>query len=144
MSTAMQLLLFRAINFGIATVTVVFGPLIGFGGLKGMAMLLGVSAPQGVDPGMQNHLRAIGVMFFAADAILAWATVAILEGKTAYRVGVAVIVVAGLARTTGWVVDGYPGPLAATFLSIRASLVRQTWYVDQLTRVEVALGRGAF
>src|SRR5688572_11484978 len=104
-----QLGVFRAIVAVIAFGVTPIGVAAGYGGLEGMAALLGRDTTVVLDPGLRNHLRGICVVFAGFGALVLWSTFALDQRKGAFRIGVAAIVAAGLARLTGWSVDGDPG-----------------------------------
>ncbi len=87
-----------------------------------MAALFRREAPPSVDPSLRNHLRAICVVFAGFGWLLVWSTLAIQQRKGAFRIVVGVIILAGFARIAGWISDGPPGALAATFIAMELVL----------------------
>lgn len=123
MSPPSELRVFRAIVLLIvAAIPTLVGLVAGFGGLGAMAALFGREAPASVDPSLQNHLRAIGVVFTGFGLLLAWSTFSLREREGVFRIVVGVVILAGLARITGWISDGPPGLLAMIFLAMELVL----------------------
>jgi len=118
MSTAIQLRAFRAVVFALAGFATLVGLSGAFGGLEAMATVFDAGAPGAVDASLRDHLRAICAGFIGYGWLTAWAAWALDRARTAFRIGVAVGVVAGLGRVTGWMVDGPPGALATLFAGI--------------------------
>lgn len=106
----------------VAAIALLIGSIAGFGGLDAMAALVGARTPGDVDPALRNHLRAFSVVFAGFGLLIGWTALALEERKTGFRIAVAVIVAAGLARVTGWIVDGAPGALATLFLTMELVL----------------------
>ncbi len=100
--------MFQGIVCGLVSISFL-GPVIGFGGVGALAWLFQLEAPPPLDPGLHNHLRAVSVMFLCAGLMFAWSTIELKAGRVVFRVGVAMVLFAGLARMTGWLCDGYPG-----------------------------------
>jgi hypothetical protein len=98
-------------------IPLVAGPLVAFGGVPALAALFRERA-QILSPGMHNHLRAIGWMFFVHVPVVVWSLGSIRERSAVFRIVVGLAVVAGLARLTGWIVNGYPGPIATVILCL--------------------------
>lgn len=123
MSPSNELRVFRAVVIAIIlAIPITLGLLGGFGGLEGIAALLGTEAPGPVNPALRNHLRAICTTFAGFGLLAGWTLGALEERKTAFRLAVAVIVVAGLGRVTGWIVDGRPGLVASVFMAMELIL----------------------
>lgn len=137
-----ELRAFQAIVLVIALVTLVAGPAGGFGGLEGLSAVFGVEGPIALDAGIRNHLRAICVVFLGFGILMAWSALALERGRTVFRIGVAVIVLAGLARVTGWIVDGYPGVPAVVFttLELVAFPLLFAWHARLLRRTDHSCG----
>ncbi len=137
-----ELRVFQAIVLGIALVTLVAGPAGGFGGLEGLAAVFGAEGPIALDPGIRNHLRAICAVFLGFGILMAWSALALERGRTVFRIGVGVIVLAGLARVTGWIVDGYPGVPAVVFtaLELVAFPLLFAWHARLLRRTDHSSG----
>lgn len=112
-----ELRLFRAIVAVIAFGVTPVGVVAGYGGLEGMAALLGRDTTVVLDAGIRNHLRAICVVFAGFGALVLWSTFDLKQRRGAFRISMVAIVAAALARVTGWRVDGDPGALAKLFLS---------------------------
>ena len=113
-----QLRLFQAILAAIAFGVTPLGVAAGYGGLEGMAALLWRDTTVVLDPALRNHLRAICVVFAGFGALMLWSTFDLDQRKGAFRIGIAAIVAAGLARLTGWRIDGDPGSMAKLFAFI--------------------------
>lgn len=89
-----------------------------FGGLEGLARVLLVAEPLTVPASLRNSLRAICFMFFALVPLVIWALTSLAERAGAFRIIVSCGFVAGLARGTGWVVDGDPGVIPVGIMII--------------------------
>jgi hypothetical protein len=124
MSLSTELRFFRGVVMAIAAaIAFVVGPTGAFGGVDGVAALLGRDPPVGVDPVLRNHLRAICGAFAGFGLLAVWSIGALDERRNAFRIVVAVGVAIGLARVTGWIVDGDPGALAKLFLATEVVLL---------------------
>jgi hypothetical protein len=115
MGPHVELRLFRGAISAIALVTLA-GLAGGFGGVPGLAAVFGLEAPPAIDPALHNHLRAVVTVFAGFGAIMVWAAFELERGAPVFRIGVVAIVLAGLARATGWIVDGPPGAVPAALL----------------------------
>lgn len=123
MSPAFELRAFRGVVIAIAiAIALLVGGIAGFGGLEGMAILFGAPLPERFDLGLRNHLRAICVVFAGFGVLVVWSTFALEQRRAAFRIAVATIVLAGLARIIGWLVDGPGGLTAGTFVTMELVL----------------------
>lgn len=98
-------------------------PLIGgfvgaFGGLKGMAYLFGTDAEMVVSPALRNNFRAISCAFVSWVPLVIWTLAAIPERAGAFRIVVGSAFLAGFARLTGVLVEGYPGIVPVGIMGI--------------------------
>ena len=109
MSTAAELLAFRCIVGSILLIPLVGGLVGAFGGLEGLASLFAVDAPMVVPASLRNSLRAICIGFFAWVPVAIWSLTKLPERAGAFRILLGCGFLAGFARLTGWLVDGYPG-----------------------------------
>jgi hypothetical protein len=99
------------------------GPLVGglvgaFGGVEGMARLFGVRDPIVLAPLLRNNFRAVCCAFFSWLPLVIWSLAALPERAGAFRIVIGCGFLTGLARLTGYLVDGYPGLAPVVFLAL--------------------------
>src|SRR5207249_10736967 len=103
---------FKAVVIAITLIPLIAGAVGAFGGLEGFAALFHEDRHAVLAPGLRNHLRAISWMFLAIAPTLWWTLGALRERRQTFRIVVGFAMLAGFARITGMVVDGYPGRAA--------------------------------
>ena len=118
MSTGSELRAFHWVVGSILLIPLVGGLVGGFGGLEGLAYLFAVDAPMVVSATLRNSLRAICIGFFAWVPLAIWSLTKLRERAGAFRILVGCGFLAGFARLTGWLVDGYPGVLVVGIMII--------------------------
>jgi hypothetical protein len=74
-----------------------------------MARLFGVDDQIVLSPLLRNNVRAVFFMFFVWVPLVIWTLAALPERAGAFRIAFGCGFLAGLARLTGYLVDGYPG-----------------------------------
>jgi hypothetical protein len=95
------------------------GGLVGaFGGLEGMASLFGVDHQIVIASSLRNNLRAVCIGFFAWVPLVIWSLAALPERTGAFRIIGGCGFLAGFARLTGWLVEGYPGVVPVAIMAI--------------------------
>jgi hypothetical protein len=67
---------------------------------------------------VRNNFRAICFMFFAYVPLLLWTLAALPERATPFRIVIGCAFLAGFARLTGYLVDGYPGVVPVVFMAL--------------------------
>lgn len=107
----------------ILVIPLVAGLVGAFGGLEGMARLFGLEDQIVVPPSLRNNLRAICLMFFAWVPLVIWALAAPRERAGAFRIAIGCGFLAGFARLTGYLVDGYPGLVPVSIMSIELGVM---------------------
>jgi hypothetical protein len=109
---------FHAIVGAVLLLPLVAGFVGAFGGIEGMAGLFGADAALVVSPLLRNNFRAISAAFASWFPLVVWSLAAPAERAAVFRIIVGFGFVAGLARATGWAVEGDPGPIAAGIMAI--------------------------
>jgi hypothetical protein len=89
-----------------------------FGGLVGMARLFLVDDQVAMSPVLKSNCRAICCAFFSWLPLVVWSLAALRERAGAFRIIIGCGFLAGLARLTGWLVEGYPGVAPAGLMAI--------------------------
>jgi hypothetical protein len=118
MSMRAELRAFRGV-VGLVLLIPLIGGLVGaFGGLEGMARLFRVDPEIVVAPTLRNNFRAICCAFVSWVPIVIWSLAALPERAAVFRIVVGCAFVAGFARLTGWLVEGYPGGVAVGIMAI--------------------------
>jgi hypothetical protein len=118
-----QVKAFKAVVIAITLIPLIAGGIGAFGGLEGLAALFGENRRVELAPGLRNHLRAICWMFLAIAPLLWWTLADLRARAQTFRIVVGFAVVAGFARITGMVVDGYPGPAAIIFTTMELAVL---------------------
>lgn len=126
----------------ILTIPLVAGSIGAFGGLAGMAVLFGVEDPIVVSPLLANNIRAVSFMFLAWVPLVIWTLASLLERAGAFRITFGCAFLAGFARLTGYLVDGYPGVAPLVFMALELAVmpVLLLWHARL---VRLARGRDA-
>ena len=102
---------------GVVLLIPLMGGLVGaFGGLEGMARLFRADPQVVISPVVRNNFRAICIAFFSWAPLIAWSLARLSERATVFRIVVGCAFLAGFARLTGWLVDGYPGAVPAMLM----------------------------
>lgn len=123
MSSKRELRLFHGV-IGLILLIPLVGGLVGaFGGPVGMAVLFGVDRQVVLAETVKNNFRAICFMFFALVPLVIWTLTALRERATAFRIIIGCAFLAGFARLTGYLVDGYPGVVPVIFMSMELALM---------------------
>ena|ERR1051325_5913486 len=117
-----ELRLFRTVVSLVLLIPGIAGPVGGFLGIPALARLL-QAAPPVLDPSIHNSLRAVCWMFFSLVPVVGWTLIRLREGALVFRMVVACAVVAGLARLTGYFVDGWPGWIPMGIMAIELGLM---------------------
>jgi hypothetical protein len=94
-----------------------------FGGLEGMARLFGVDDPIAIAPVLRNNFRAVCCAFFSWVPLVVWSLMALAERAGAFRIIVGCAFLAGFARLTGWLVEGYPGVVPLGIMTIELGVM---------------------
>jgi len=89
-----------------------------FAGPAGMARLFGEDDRVEMSPVVRNNFRAICFMFFAWVPLLLWELADLPARAGAFRVAIGCAFLAGFARLTGYLVDGYPGVAPVVFMGL--------------------------
>jgi hypothetical protein len=118
MSLRVELRAFSGVVGLLLLVPLACGLVGAFGGVKGMAHLVGVDDPIGISPLLRNNFRAVCCAFFSWVPLVIWSLAALPERGGAFRVVVGCGFLTGLARRTGYPVDGYPGLAPVVFLAL--------------------------
>jgi uncharacterized protein DUF4345 len=111
----------RAFNGVVVLVLLIplVGGLVGaFGGLEGMAYLFGTDPQVVISPLLRNNFRALCIMFFAWVPLAIWTLAALPERAGAFRIAMGCAFLAGFARLTGYLLDGFPGVVPVVFMAI--------------------------
>jgi hypothetical protein len=139
MSLRVELRAFYWVVGAILVIPLVAGLVGAFGGLEGMARLFNIKDPIVVPPSLRNNLRAICFMFFAWGPLVTWSLAALRERAGAFRITVGCGFVAGFARLTGYLVDGYPGLFPVLIMTIELGVmpILFLWHA-RLVRLERA------
>jgi hypothetical protein len=130
MSVRVELRFFYAVIGLVLIIPVVVGLVGAFGGLERMAPLFGVDHKVVAPVSLRSSLRAISFMFFAWVPMVIWAVAALPERTGAFRIALGCAFLAGFARLTGYVVEGYPGvvPLALLIIEIAGMPILLFWH----------------
>lgn len=118
MSLRTELRAFYAVVSLVLAIPLVAGLVGAFGGLEGIAWLFNIGDRIVVPPSLRNNLRAICFMFFAWVPLVIWALAKLRERATAFRITIGCGFLAGFARLTGYLVDGYPGVVPLLIMTI--------------------------
>jgi hypothetical protein len=94
-----------------------------FGGLAGMARLFGVDDQIAISPVLRNNFRAVCCAFFSWVPLVVWSLAALPERAGAFRIIVGCAFLAGFARLTGWLVEGYPGVVPLGIMTIELGVM---------------------
>lgn len=116
------------------------GGLVGaFGGLEGMAYLFGVDHQiEVVIPTLlRSNCRAICCAFVSWVPLVIWSLAALPERAGAFRIILGCGFLAGFARLTGYLVEGYPGvaPVVLMTLELGVCPILLLWHA-RLVRLE--------
>lgn len=123
MSSRGELRAFQVVTGLVLLIPLVVGSLGAFGGLEGMARLFDVRGEITVPSSLRNSLRAISLMFVGYVPLVLWSLRALPERAGAFRIAVAFAFLAGFARLTGWLSEGYPGAVPAVFMGMELGLM---------------------
>ena len=137
MSLREELLIFRTV-IGIVLLIPLVGGLVGaFGGLAGMARLFGADSGMNISPVLRSNFRAICIAFFSWVPLLLWSVASPLERAPVFRIIVGCAFLAGFARLTGWIVEGYPGIVPALLMFIELVMMPAVllWHSRLLQRI---------
>ena len=118
MSMRVELRAFYGVVGAILVIPLVVGLVGAFGGLEGIALLFGVDRQIVISTSLRNSLRAICFMFFALVPLMIWTLAALSERAVAFRIIVVCGFLAGFARLTGYLVEGYPGVMPMMLMTI--------------------------
>lgn len=118
MNAQLEIRLFYAAVAAVLAIPLVVGPVAGFGGLEAMAWLFGAEGPIVVPVSLRSGLRTICFLFLTLVPLVVWSLAAMRERAGAFRIILTCAFVSGLARLTGYIVEGNPGTLATAFLII--------------------------
>jgi hypothetical protein len=130
---------------GLVLLIPLVGGLVGaFGGLEGMARLFGVDEQIAISPLLRNNLRAICCAFFSWVPLVVWSLAALPERAGAFRIVAGCGFLAGFARLTGWLVEGYPGivPVGILTIELAGMPILLLWHA-RLVRLARARGCSA-
>jgi hypothetical protein len=94
-----------------------------FGGIEGLARLFGVEDPIVLAPLLRNNLRAICCAFFSWVPLVVWSLASLPERAGAFRIVAGCAFLAGFARLTGWLVEGYPGVVPVGIMTIELGVI---------------------
>jgi hypothetical protein len=122
-SPRVELLAFYGLVGLILLIPLVGGLVGAFGRLEEMAYLFGVDTQVLAAPLLRNNFRAICFMFFAYVPLVIWTLAAMLERAGAFRIIFACAFLAGFARLTGYVAEGYPGDVPVVFMTMELALM---------------------
>lgn len=114
-----ELRAFQASVGAVLLIPGIVGPVGGFLGIPALAKLLQAPPPV-IAPALHNSLRAVVWMFFALVPIVVWSLRAghLRERAGAFQAVVGCAFVAGLARITGYAVDGWPGYIPIGIMTV--------------------------
>jgi len=118
----MELRLFRVCVGLVLLIPAIVGPVTGFLGVNALARLLQADPPS-LAPSIHNSLRAVCWMFFAIVPVTIWSIRSLERGATVFRIIIGCAFVAGFARLTGCLVDGFPGVLPVVIMSIELGVM---------------------
>jgi hypothetical protein len=118
MAMRSELRAFHAVVGLVLLIPLLGGAVGAFGGLEGMARLFAVDHPLVVSPLLRNNFRAVCCAFLSWVPLTIWSLAALAERAAAFRIVLGCALLAGLARSTGWLVEGYPGVVAAGIMAI--------------------------
>src|SRR2546423_8679544 len=107
MSMRLELRAFYGAVGMILLIPFVAGLVGAFGGIDGMGRLVGVEDQIVVSTLLRNNFRAICLMFFAWVPLVIWTLAALPQRAAAFRITFACAFLAGFARLTGYLVEGY-------------------------------------
>jgi hypothetical protein len=118
-----ELRLFYGVVGLILLIPSVAGLVGAFGGLEGIAYLFGVEEPIVISTLLRSNLRAVCCAFFSWVPLVVWSLVALPERAGAFRIIVGCGFLAGFARLTGWLVEGYPGVVPVGIMAIELGVM---------------------
>lgn len=113
-----ELRAFYLVVGAVLLIPLLVGPIGAFGGLEGLARLFGVEPEIVMAPALRDHLRAVTWMFLGYVPLAIWSLRSRQERAGAFRIILAFAFLAGFARLTGWLVDGFPGPIPLVIMGI--------------------------
>src|SRR5260370_35776418 len=122
-SMRMELRAFYGIVGLILVIPQVAGLVGAFGGLEGLAYLFGVDHQIVISPVVRNNVRAVCCAFFSWVPLVVWSLAALPERAGAFRIVVGCGFLAGFARLTGWLVEGYPGVVPVGIMTIELGVM---------------------
>jgi hypothetical protein len=109
---------------GVLLLIPLVGGLVGaFGGLEGLAYLFGVDGQIVMATPLRNNLRAVCAAFVSWAPLLIWSLAALPERAGAFRIIAGIGFLAGCARLTGWLVEGYPGVVPVGIMTIELGVM---------------------
>jgi hypothetical protein len=109
---------------GVILVIPLVGGLVGaFGGLEGMATLFGVDRHIVIATSLRSSVRAICCGFFSWVPLVIWSLAALPERAGAFRIIAGCAFLAGCARLTSWLVEGYPGVVPLGIMAIELGVM---------------------
>lgn len=123
---------------GVILLIPLVGGLVGaFGGLGGMAALFGVDHELVVAPLLRNNFRALCCAFVSWVPLVIWSLAALPERAAPLRMIIGCAFLAGLARLTGWLVEGFPGIVPGGIMLIELGLMPMLllWHVRLVRRL---------
>jgi hypothetical protein len=106
-------------------------PLVGaFGGLQGMAHLFGVDDRVTAAPLLRNNFRAVCCAFLSWVPLVIWSLAALPRRAAVFRIIIGCAFLAGFARLTGYLVEGYPGvvPVALMMIELAGMPILLLWH----------------
>jgi len=118
-----ELRAFYGVVGGVLLIPLVGGLVGAFGGLGGMAQLFGTDSEIVISPVLKNNFRAICCAFVSWVPLVIWSLAALVERAGAFRIIVGCAFLAGFARLTGWVFEGYPGIVPVGIMTIELGLM---------------------
>jgi hypothetical protein len=121
---------FRGVGGAVLLIPLLGGSVGAFGGIEGLAWLFGVTDPIELSPALRNDFRAICLAFVSWVLLVAWSLAALRERAAVFRIVVGCAFVAGFARLTGWLVEGYPGlvPIGLMAVELVGMPVLLVWH----------------
>jgi hypothetical protein len=137
MHARLELRSFYAVVGLVLMIPLVVGLVGAFGGLERMAPLFGVDHQIVAPASLRSSLRAICFMFFAWVPLVTWALAALPERTGAFRITVGCAFLAGFARLTGYIVEGYPGvvPLGLLIIELAGMPILLLWHARMVRQL---------
>lgn len=123
---------------GLLLLIPLFGGISGaFGGAESLALLFGETRTPAVSPTLESNLRAISCAFLSWVLLVTWSLADMPARAGAFRIVLACGFLAGCARLTGWVADGYPGaaPVAIMAIELAALPPLALWHARLMRRL---------